>query len=133
MLHSIDRINYIIDYISSYENKIKMANKRGLFDAAKLFELFAEQVCTLWFDQTFHNLNTEVMNYANVDLISDDKKIFVQVSTTRTVKNKIKKTLWKIKESKDEQLQHLEKVIFFMLNCHEIGKRLIIPRVHNHN
>ena len=120
MLHSIDRINYIRDYLSAYEYKIKMANKQGLFDAAKMFELFAERVCALWFGQTFHNLNSKVMNYANVDLISEDKKTFVQVSTTQAVKDKIKKTLGKIKESKDEQLQHLEKVIFFMLNCHEI-------------
>ncbi len=34
-------IDFIADYISAYENKIKLKNKLGLYDCAKLFESFA--------------------------------------------------------------------------------------------
>ena len=70
MKNSTERIAYITEYITSYESKIKAANKNGLFDNAKLFELFAIEICNLWFDQKFHNLNDEVLNYPGVDLLS---------------------------------------------------------------
>ena len=38
MLNSNERMGFIIEYMSSYDEKIKMANKNGLFDAAKMFE-----------------------------------------------------------------------------------------------
>lgn len=47
MLHSNERMDLIIEYMTSYEEKIRMANKNGLFDAAKMFELFAIEVCKL--------------------------------------------------------------------------------------
>ena len=45
MLNSNERMGFIIEYMSSYDEKIKMANKNGLFDTAKMFELFAIEVC----------------------------------------------------------------------------------------
>ena len=36
MLNSNERMGFIIEYMSSYDEKIKMANKNGLFDAAKI-------------------------------------------------------------------------------------------------
>ena len=53
MLNSNERMGFIIEYMSSYDEKIKMANKNGLFDAAKMFELFAIEVCNVWFGQKF--------------------------------------------------------------------------------
>ena len=47
MLNSNERMGFIIEYMSSYDEKIKMANKNGLFDAAKMFELFAIEVCNV--------------------------------------------------------------------------------------
>ena len=93
MLNSNERMDYINRYLSAYENKIKMANKQGLFDAAKMFELFAAQVCALWFEQPFKNLNTDVSNYPYVDLLSEDQELFVQVSTVQDISEKIKSTL----------------------------------------
>ena len=49
-----------------------MANKNGLFDAAKMFELFAVEVCNVWFGQKFSNLNVETATYPYVDLISEN-------------------------------------------------------------
>ena len=116
MLNSDQRMDYIIQYISAYENKIKLANKRGLFDAAKMFELFAANVCALWFNQPFENLNSEVSNYPYVDLISKDQKLFVQVSTAENASGKIKRTLEKIRDSRDSRVSYVESIIFFMLH-----------------
>ncbi|MEA4895911.1 MAG: SMEK domain-containing protein [Oscillospiraceae bacterium] len=90
MKASCERMDYIVEYLSTYENKIKAANKLGLFDAAKMFELFAQNVSALWFGQPFTNLNAEVSNYPYVDLIAEDKTVFVQVSTTQDIAQKVK-------------------------------------------
>lgn len=113
MLNSNERIDYINNYLSAYENKIKMANKQGLFDAAKMFELFALNICALWFGQPFKNLNTEVANYPYVDLISEDQRLFVQVSTVQDIAGKIKSTLEKIRDSKDSNFSSVENIVFF--------------------
>ncbi len=116
MLNSNERMDYIIGYLSAYEDKIKTANKQGLFDAAKMFELFAMNICTLWFGQPFKNLNTESANYPYVDLISEDQNLFVQVSTTRDILGKIKSTLENIRDSKDDRFSNVKNVVFFMLH-----------------
>ena len=85
MLHSNERMDLITEYMTSYEEKIKMANKNGLFDAAKMFELFAVEVCNVWFGQRFSNL------------ISENRELLVQVSTAQYVPTKIKGTLEKNK------------------------------------
>ena len=59
MLYSNEIMDLITEYMTSYEEKIKMANKNGLLDAAKMFELFAVEVCNVWFGQKFSNLNVE--------------------------------------------------------------------------
>lgn len=116
MLNSAERISYIIEYISAYESKIKLANKNGLFDTATLFELFAINVCNLWFGQKFYNLNKKRSNYPYVDLMSEDGMFYVQVSTAQDVSSKIKSTLEKIKESDDKRFDSLQEVFFFVLN-----------------
>lgn len=116
MLNSTDRINFISNYIGNYETKIKLLNGNGLFDAAKLFELFAQEVCKLWFGKSFHNLNEIKANYPYVDLLSDDNNIYVQVSTSKDLPTKIKSTLEKIKKDKKKQFKELRQVYFFVLN-----------------
>ena len=54
MLESAERIQYITDYISNYENKIKM------FDNTTLFELFAIECLSLWFGQRFSNKSLNI-------------------------------------------------------------------------
>ena len=116
MLNSTERIDFISDYIGSYESKIKLLNKNGLFDAAKLFELFAQEVCKLWFGQAFQNLNEIKQNYPYVDLLSNDGNIYVQVSTAQNLSTKIKSTLEKIRDDKRNRFKNLEQVFFFVLN-----------------
>lgn len=116
MLNSTERIDFISDYIGSYESKIKLLNKNGLFDAAKLFELFAQEVCKLWFGQAFQNLNEIKQNYPYVDLLSNDGNIYVQVSTAQNLPTKIKSTLEKIRDDKRKRFKNLEQVFFFVLN-----------------
>ena len=40
-MNSANRMKYIAEYLSAYEEKIKMCNDNSLFDEAKMFELFA--------------------------------------------------------------------------------------------
>ena len=122
MLNSNERMDYINRYLSAYENKIKMANQQGLFDAAKMFELFAANVCALWFGQPFKNLNTEVANYPYVDLISEDQELFVQVSTVQDISGKIKSTLENIRDTKDSRFSRAKNIVFFMLHNQSVDR-----------
>lgn len=122
MLGSTEKLNFIITYMSAYQNKIRMANKYGLFDEAKLFELFAKEVCTLWFGQEFKNLNVNTFTYPYVDLISEDQKLFVQVGTAQDLSVKISTTLRKIRDSKDGKFTSLHKLVFFMLSQEKIDE-----------
>lgn len=88
-----ERIQFIAEYISAYEEKVKLLNKNGLFDAAKIFELFAIEVGSLYLGQKLSNLNITTYTYPCVDLISEDKKIYIQVSTAENIPAKIKTTL----------------------------------------
>ena len=122
MLNSNERMGFIIEYMSSYDEKIKMANKNGLFDAAKMFELFAIEVCNVWFGQKFCNLNDETATYPYVDLISENRELLVQVSTVQDVPTKIKTTLEKIRDSKDKKCSDLKNIVFFVLSNNSIDK-----------
>lgn len=122
MLNSNERISFIIEYMSAYQEKIKMANKNGLFDAAKMFELFAIEVCNLWFGQKFSNLNVETATYPYVDLISENRELLVQVSTAQNVPAKIKATLEKIRDTKDKKYSVVNNVVFFVLSNDSINR-----------
>lgn len=115
MKNSSERIEFITDYIVSYESKIKALNSKGLFDSAKLFELFAIGVCNLWFNRTFTNLNDQSPNYPGVDLVSDNNEIFIQVSTVQDIPSKISRTLNMVKENKTNKLSNVKNVYFFVL------------------
>lgn len=115
MLNSSERINFIVDYLVSYKNKIEALNRQGLFDAAKLFELFAVEVSNFWFGKKFKNLNTDVSNYPYVDLVSEDRQTYVQVSTDKNIPKKIKSTLKKIETNRFSSLQDVKEVYFFVL------------------
>lgn len=69
-----ERIQFIAEYISAYEEKVKLLNKNGLFDAAKIFELFAIEVGSLYLGQRLSNLNITTYTYPCVDLIQRIKK-----------------------------------------------------------
>lgn len=124
-MYTCDRMSFINEYMSAYKSKIELSNERGLFDSAKMFELFALEICKLYFKQNFYNLNTTKSNFPIFDLISEDEKIYVQVSTEKYIPSKIKKTLEKLKDSKEPKLQKLNDAYFFMLDNSSV-KRLKI-------
>ena len=68
-----------------------------------MFELFAVEVCNVCFGQKFSNLNVETATYPYIDLISENRELLVQVSTAQDVPTKIKNTLEKIRDSKDNE------------------------------
>jgi len=119
---SVERIQFIADYISAYEEKIKLLNINGLFDAAKLFELFAIEVGSLYFGQRISNLNIDTYTYPCVDLISADRQTYIQVSTVKDIPAKIKTTLKNIRDSKRVEINTLTNVKFFMLNNDSVDK-----------
>lgn len=85
MKKSDERIQFIADYISAYEKKIRLLNTNGLFDAAKLFELFAIEVGGIFLGQKLSNLNIDTYTYPCVDVISADKQTYIQVSTVKDI------------------------------------------------
>lgn len=122
MKNSEKRIEFITSYISAYEEKIKLLNKEGLFDSAKLFELFAIEVGSLLFGQRLSNLNTNTFAYPCVDLISDDKQIYIQVSTEKNIPSKIKATLERIRDSQKQEMQNIKHIKFIVLNNESVDK-----------
>ena len=123
MDQSAEMLSFVTDYICNYENKIKVNNKYGLFDEAKMFELFALEICKVWFSQSFTNLNLEKKNYPFVDLVSEDGHIFVQVTTTANIPSKIKDTLDRINDSFTPEANKINEVFFFVL-CNESIDRI---------
>ena len=110
MMYSAERMKFIIEYISAYKQKIEMSNQNGLLDSAKMFELFAEEICKLYYGMDFHNLNDSTCNFPYFDLISEDKRILVQVSTVIDVHQKIKSTLENIKDDKKNKFKNIRTV-----------------------
>ena len=121
MKDSAERIQYITEYIVSYKAKIEALNKKGLFDTATLYEIFAQKICAIWFGQKFSNLNSIKANFPYVDLLSEDKKLYVQVSTIQDVPAKVKSTLEKIRDSKSKELQGVNELFFFVLSNDSVG------------
>ena len=124
MKNSADRIQFITDYIFSYESKIKELNKQGLFNDAKMFELFASKVGQLYLglSKPLINLNIETSTYPCVDLFSEDGNIYCQVSTCQNVPAKIETTLNNIKDSTRENIKKIKEVYFIVLNNESIDK-----------
>lgn len=115
-------IDFIADYISAYENKIKLKNKLGLYDCAKLFESFAIEISKLYFNQTFHNCNDENAQFPYIDLLSEDGKTFVQVTTEKDLPNKISKTLNKISKSEKDFYKRIGELYFIALHNDSVDK-----------
>ena len=116
MMYSADRMKFIIDYISAYQQKIEIANKNGLLDSAKMFELFAKEICKLYYGIDFHNLNNDTCNFPYFDLISENEEILVQVSTVIDVHQKIKNTLESIRDDKKNRFTKINSAYFFVLH-----------------
>ena len=76
MLNSNERLDKIKQYLAQYVTQINLGNDAGLFDGAKMLELFAQEVCGIWFCQKFNNLNLIQRAYPYVDLVSYDRKIY---------------------------------------------------------
>jgi hypothetical protein len=126
MDQNVNKCHYVTDYLANYSRYLTALNKSGLTDAAVLFEMFAMKVCSLWYNQPFHNLNTTKANFSYVDLVSEDDSIFVQVSTVQNIPSKIKSTLQKIeqemKRNPNSHFAHVEKIKFFVTGNESVGR-----------
>lgn len=116
MKNSKKRIDTIIDYLSSYEAKIRLLNRNGLFDEAKLFEIFALEICQVLYKMSFTNSNTQKFNHPHIDLISEDGELNIQVTTRGDIQNKIKSTLVDIRDSSNSEAKKIKRVMFLVLH-----------------
>lgn len=121
-------IDYIIEYLSSYVAKIKTANKVGLFNNAVLYELFAKEICKLWYGVEFENLNAGTFTFPYIDLISKDSNLYVQVTSQSDLNEKIHNTLIKIRDSKSNKYKDIREIIFFALTPNEEKIKQIIAK-----
>lgn len=108
------KVNYIAEYLSSYQAKVATLNSLGLFDEAKHFEIFAIQLARLWLNKDFKNCNETRSNEPYVDLVSEEGDIYIQVSADSTPGTKIRKTIEKIEKS--EFKKTIKKLYFILLN-----------------
>ena len=122
MLNSSEEIQFIIECLTNYKVKIEALNRVGLFDNAKLFEVFAGEVCRFWFKQRFVNLNKTGPNYPYVDLLSEDGKTYVQVSTVQDVPSKIRGTLKKIANAPEDAFPKITEIYFFVLGNKSVAR-----------
>ncbi len=122
MINSDERIGFITTYISAYEEKIKLLNKGGLFNAAKLFELFAVEVGSLYLGYKLKNLNIDTFAFPHVDLVTEDDETYIQVSTANDIPAKIKSTLDGISKSDKEYFKKIKNVKFIVLNNESVDQ-----------
>ncbi len=122
MIDSDERFGFISTYISAYEEKIKLVNKEGLFNSAKLFELFAIEVGSLYLGYGLKNLNIDMFTFPHVDLVAEDEETYIQVSTVNDIPSKIKSTLEGISKSDKEYVKKIKKVKFILLNNESVDK-----------
>lgn len=113
------KIDFIKAKLNSYSNIVNASISESLFDEAVLFEEFAKKICSFYFDQCFINLNSINPNWKCVDLMSDDKIKFVQVSATKNTKTKINETIKNIRllrNKNDPSVKDIKELYFFFLN-----------------
>lgn len=115
MMNSNKQIQYIAEYLAGYSSYIEYQNTNGFFDAARKFEGFAREICNLWFECKFDLTSSSFNNHPYIDLISDDRLIGVQVSTSKHTAEKIKKTLERAVEYANYSDINLDHLYFFCL------------------
>ena len=122
MNNSAERIQFIVDNLICYRQKIEFLNKHGLFDAAALYEVFAIEICSMLFSQKFENLNKQKANFPYFDLLSEDHRIYIQVTTNQDIPGKIKKTLDKLRDNSSELFSSITCLYFFVLDNESLKK-----------
>lgn len=108
------KADWLSDYITRIEDEISSDKLNRHFDSAKYFEVFAREVCCVWFNTGVRFLN-EKNEYPGVDLFVSDG-IYIQVTTEKNLQNKIRKTLTEIEKSDDPRLIDVRTVYFFVLS-----------------
>ena len=117
------KFNFIKNRLSHIEEQIRILNKSGFFDEAKILELLAKDICTVFYKQDFIFLN-ESEEYPYVDLRSSDGTFFIQVSTEKDISRKIRETFNCLNRSSDKRVSSIKKVkFFFFSNSKKIGNK----------
>lgn len=94
-MHDIDKI---IQYFSELSSKIKLNNHLNLMDINILCENQVMRALNMLFDWKLYNANSKSQNAEALDLIDDENRIAIQV-TSNTRSSKIKETIAKAQKT----------------------------------
>ena len=98
MINKKKYVEYVIDKIALLRAEISSLNKQGYNDANLYCENIVKNIMNIVYDYDLINLNSIKNNYPGVDLGDYQKKIAVQVTSTKT-SQKVNKSLEKIEDN----------------------------------
>lgn len=104
--------SYISEKIELLSHRIKSMGKLNILNLNIHAEFFYRDLCNLVYGLNFQNANVEKQNIAAIDLLDENKKILIQVSSTCT-KEKINSTLSKDNLREYKKQGYSLKFIFF--------------------
>ena len=104
----------IISFLGAIESNVKLDNIAGYYNINILLEDVVAKLLNIIFDYELINANRIEKNYPAIDLIDEDKRIAVQVTSDNGY-DKINDTFIKFKSSKKDLPKKVDNVKFFML------------------
>ena len=111
---SLSSLNKIRSYLAAIETNVKLSNIDGYYDINRKLEDIIARLLNLIYGYKFVNANRIESNFPAVDLIDDDNRIAVQVTSDNSY-TKINKTFDVFFNSKKKIFDKYDTVKFFML------------------
>ena len=104
----------IIAFLSAIKSNVELDNLIGYYNINLLLEDVVAKLLNIIYDYKLINVNRKEKNYPAIDLIDEERRIAVQV-TSDSGYNKIKDTFIKFKNSKNCLPEKIDNIKFFML------------------
>ena len=104
----------IVSFLGAIESNVKLDNIAGYYNINILLEDVVANLLNIIFDYKFINANRIEKNYPAIDLIDEERRIAVQVTSDNGY-GKINDTFIKFKNSKKDLPKKIDNVKFFML------------------
>ena len=111
----------IISFLGAIESNVKLDNIAGYYNINILLEDVVAKLLNIIFDYELINANRIEKNYPAIDLIDEDKRIAVQVTSDNGY-DKINDTFIKFKSSKKDLPKKVDNVKFFKKNKKHLKK-----------
>ena len=104
----------IISFLSAIKSNVELDNIAGYYNINLLLEDVVANLLNIIFNYKFINVNRIEKNYPAIDLIDEERRIAVQVTSDNGY-DKINDTFIKFKNSKKDLTKKIDNVKFFML------------------